>query len=57
VLVADYGLLESALARPEATVFGHDAYPDTHDKAAALLESLTRLQHALVTRSNARFAP
>lgn len=35
--VSDYGLLESALARPQATVFGDDAYPDIHGKAAALL--------------------
>jgi death-on-curing protein len=26
--VRDYGLLESALARPQATAFGEDAYPD-----------------------------
>ena len=42
-----YGLLESALARPKATVFGADAYPRIHDKAAALLHSLVR-NHALV---------
>jgi death-on-curing protein len=45
--VRDYGLLESALARPAATAFGEDAYPDVHDKAAALLHSLAR-NHALV---------
>jgi death-on-curing protein len=45
--VRDYGLLESALARPKATVFGADAYPGIHDKAAALLHSLVR-NHALV---------
>ena len=38
--VRDYGLLESALARPRATVFGEDAYPAIHEKAAALLDSL-----------------
>jgi death-on-curing protein len=47
VLVGDYGLLESALARPRASVFGQDAYPDLHLKAAALLHSLAR-NHALV---------
>lgn len=26
VVVADYGLLESALARPRASAFGRDAY-------------------------------
>lgn len=45
--VRDYGLLESALARPRSTVFGQDAYPDVWSKAAALLESLGR-NHALV---------
>lgn len=47
VAVGDYGLLESALARPRASVFGADAYPDLHLKAAALLHSLAR-NHALV---------
>jgi death on curing protein len=45
--VRDYGLLESALARPQATVFGEDAYPTIHEKAAALLDSLVN-NHALV---------
>ena len=43
----DYGLLESALGRPQTTVFGEDAYPGLHEKAAALLHSLAR-NHALV---------
>ena len=30
----------SAAARPQATVFGEDAYPTVHEKAAALLQSL-----------------
>ena len=47
VMVRDVGLLESALGRPQATVFGEDAYPDLHTKAAALLHSLAR-NHALV---------
>jgi death on curing protein len=45
--VRDIGLLESALARPQATAFGGDAYPDLGAKAAALLHSLAR-NHALV---------
>ncbi|MEU0927940.1 type II toxin-antitoxin system death-on-curing family toxin [Streptomyces solisilvae] len=45
--VRDYGLLESALARPQASVFGQDAYPDVWQKAAALMESSAR-NHALV---------
>ena len=47
VAVRDYGLLESALARPSASVFGEDAYPDIHLKAAALMHSLAR-NHALI---------
>lgn len=47
VVVSDYGLLESALARPRASVFGQDAYPSLHLKAAALLHSLAR-NHPLV---------
>jgi death-on-curing protein len=41
-LVRDIGLLESALARPQASAFGSDAYPDLDAKAAALLHSLAR---------------
>ncbi|EFC83281.1 type II toxin-antitoxin system death-on-curing family toxin [Parafrankia sp. EUN1f] len=41
-VVRDHGLLESALARPRATVFGGDAYPTLDGKAAALLHSLAR---------------
>lgn len=47
VEVRDIGLLEAALARPQATAFGDDAYPSIHGKAAALLHSLAR-NHALV---------
>jgi death-on-curing protein len=43
----DAGLVESAVARPQTTVFGDDAYPDLHTKAAALLHSLAR-NHAFV---------
>ncbi len=46
-VVSDYGLLESALARPRASVFGQDAYPHLHLKAAALMHSLAR-NHALL---------
>ncbi|MCB5167276.1 Fic family protein [Streptomyces bambusae] len=45
--VRDYGLLESALLRPQASVFGQDAYPDVWHKAGALMESLAR-NHGLV---------
>jgi prophage maintenance system killer protein len=40
VVREEAGALESALARPRASVFGQDAYPDLHLKAAALLHSL-----------------
>ena len=45
--VRDWGLLESALARPKASVFGEDAYPGLNAKAAALLHSIIT-NHALV---------
>jgi death on curing protein len=45
--VRDYGLLESALARPPTTAFGAEAYPGLDAKAAALLHSLAR-NHALI---------
>jgi death-on-curing protein len=44
--VRDYGLLEAALARPRATAFGKDAFPDLDAKAAALLHSIAR-NHSL----------
>lgn len=47
VIVRDYGLLESALGRPKAAVFGRDAYATIDLKAAALLPSLAG-NHALV---------
>lgn len=47
VHVRDHGLLESAIARPAATVFGEDAYPTLEVKAAALSHSLGT-NHALV---------
>jgi death-on-curing protein len=45
--VRDVGLLGSAAARPQTTVFGADAYPDLWTKAAALLSSIVK-NHALV---------
>ena len=36
----DLGLLESAVARPQATFGGDDLYPDLFTKAAALMSSL-----------------
>jgi death-on-curing protein len=45
--IRDVGLLEAALARTQTSLFGKDAYPTLHSKAAALLHSLAR-NHALV---------
>ena len=45
--VRDHGLLQSALARPQASAFGVDAYLSLEEKAAALLHSLAR-NHGLV---------
>ena len=38
--VRDIGGLESAVARPQTTVFGDDAYPDLIEKASAMFHSL-----------------
>ncbi|CAN5116533.1 hypothetical protein BH20ACT24_BH20ACT24_20920 [soil metagenome] len=43
----DFGLLESAVLRPQQTVAGQDVYPDLHTKAAALFHSLVR-NHAFL---------
>lgn len=40
--VRDIGLLEAAAARPMQSVFGEDAYPTLHEKAAVLLHSIAR---------------
>lgn len=40
--VRDQGLLFSALARPAASMFGQEAYPELFDKAAALISSLAQ---------------
>ncbi len=40
--VRDIGLLESAVARPQATFDGVDLYPDLFLKAAALMGSLAQ---------------
>jgi death-on-curing protein len=38
--VRDLGLLESAIARPQATFDRQELYPDVFEKAAALMQSL-----------------
>ena len=45
--IRDLGLLGSAVARPQTTAFGDDAYPNIWTKAAALLQSIVT-NHALV---------
>lgn len=45
--IRDLGLLSAAVARPQASAFGDDAYPEIWSKAAALLHSLVK-NHALV---------
>jgi len=47
VAVRDAGLIESAVARPQTTIFGELAYPTLMLQAAALLHSLAR-NHPLV---------
>ena len=42
IQVKDIGLLESAAARPQTTIFGTDAYETFEEKAAALLHSIAR---------------
>jgi death-on-curing protein len=45
--IREIGLLGAAVARPQTTAFGEDAYPDIRAKAAALLHSIAK-NHALV---------
>ena len=45
--IRDIGLLGAAAARPQASAFGEDAYPDAWTKAAALLHSVVN-NHPLV---------
>jgi death-on-curing protein len=45
--VKDAGLLDSALARPQTSVFGEDAYPTLELKAAAMTHSVIK-NHPMV---------
>ena len=45
--VKDAGLLDSALARPQTSVFGEDAYPTLEVKAAAMTHSVIK-NHPMV---------
>jgi death-on-curing protein len=46
-VVRDIGLLEAAVARPQASVFGVPAYATVPERAAALVHSIVR-NHALI---------
>jgi death-on-curing protein len=41
-VVRDLGLIQSAISRPETSLFGEPAYPSIDLKGAALMESLAR---------------
>ncbi len=45
--IRDLGMIDSAMARPQASAFGEDAYTTIDTKAAALLQSLV-CNHGLV---------
>lgn len=45
--IRDIGLLGSAVARPQASAFGEEAYPDLWTKSAALVQSILK-NHALI---------
>ena len=45
--IRDIGLLGAAAARPQASAFGQDSYPDVWSKAGALLQSVVN-NHPLV---------
>jgi death on curing protein len=45
--IRDMGLLSSAVARPQAAMYGIEAYQTIHEKAAALLLSVVK-NHALI---------
>nr|WP_282097615.1 type II toxin-antitoxin system death-on-curing family toxin [Saccharomonospora xinjiangensis] len=38
----DFGLLDGAVMRPQSSIFGEDAFPTLHEKAAALLHGIAR---------------
>lgn len=45
--IKDPGLLEGALARPQTTVFGQDAYPEFELKTAAMMHSVIK-NHSMI---------
>lgn len=47
VPIRDAGLLASAIARPQTSIGGEDAYPTLVEKASAMLQSIV-INHALI---------
>ena len=47
-VLRDAGLLAAALARPQASVFGEDAYRSLWEKAAALCQSIDNNNQSLI---------
>lgn len=46
-VIRDLGLLAGAMARPPASAFGRDAYPEMPAKIAALIEAINRSRPVL----------
>ena len=53
----DIGILEAAVARTRATVYGEDAYPDLDAKAAALLHSIVTATPSSTATSDSAGSP
>jgi hypothetical protein len=56
-MLGDFGPLEPAVMRPQQTVFGEDAYPDIHHKAAALMFSRRAITPFSTATSGQPFSP
>ena len=41
--IINEGQLKSALAKPQMQIYGHELYPELHQKAAALMEEMTKV--------------
>ena len=57
--LADIGLLESAVLRPQTSAFGQDAYGTIHDKAGASIHSFGTIPSWMATSGlpSLRFSP
>jgi death-on-curing protein len=56
-VLAEFGLLESAVMRPQAVAGGLDAYPTIHEKAAALFIHWSRIARSLTGTSRRPSSP